>query len=228
MRRLLFAALAIPLILPSQAMTQYEKEITCPYDGTRFTAKLLGSGSVMDYGLDEKYEGSIESPIPFAVCPTNGFVFYKEFTAKEIKALRPLVLSDEYQRLKGETSYYKVAWILKRTNAPAEAITKKLLQATWQAKDDPVRYKRYAEELLERLQKAEAEREDKDEPTTYTLLIGELLRRLGRFDEADAQFASIKGIDPESDYGKIIAFQRRLIAARDNSYHLRSEAVPDE
>lgn len=93
--------------------TSFESEKTCPYDGTKF--RFIGQGSGTSFGqqLDLKPVGAIESPWPIAVCPTNGFVFFKdEFNSAELERLKPLILSAEYQATKEETPYYRAYWIV--------------------------------------------------------------------------------------------------------------------
>jgi hypothetical protein len=113
------------------AMMVDEVEMTCPYDGNRFTATLQISGTAFDRGLDFRLLGAIQSPSPLAVCPTNGFVFFKEqYSEEELERLRPLILSDEYRALKSETPYYRAAWMLERTGASPVQVSFTLLHAT--------------------------------------------------------------------------------------------------
>jgi hypothetical protein len=199
-------------------------EMTCPYDGHRFTARVQLSGTVFDRGLDLRKRGAILSPSPLAVCPTNGFVFLdKDYSEEEFERLRPLILSDEYRALKDETPYYRVAWVLDRTGIPSTEVAWYLLQASWEAAGDPVRYARYASELLERLAKEVGETRD-EERETFNLLIGELLRRLSRFEEAERHFRRIaKELPPDGDAAKIVTFQLALIAGKDATEHTVSE-----
>ena len=76
------------------------------------------SGTAFGTALDLMQVGPIQSPWPLAVCPTNGFVFFKDkFDTKELERLRPIILSPEYQALKGEAAYYRAAWIAAHTGA---------------------------------------------------------------------------------------------------------------
>jgi hypothetical protein len=90
----------------AQAMTRQTIEMTCPYDGTKFSFNEQASGSTFDKGLDFMPMGAIEIPWPLAVCPTNGFVFIKrQYEPDELERLRPIVFSAEFQALKDETPY---------------------------------------------------------------------------------------------------------------------------
>ena len=209
------------------AMTVEEVEMTCPYDGSRFTATLQMSGTSFDRGLDFRLLGPIQSPSPLAVCPTNGFVFLKhKYSEEELEKLRPFILSDEYQALKREAPYYRAAWILDRTGAPPMPVSFTLLQATWEARRDPDRYASYATELVARLPTAVAQARNDTERTNLNLITGELLRRLSRFDEAERHFKTITNeSDKSGNVAKIIAFQLDLIARRDAREHAWSEAL---
>ncbi|MBR0754009.1 hypothetical protein JQ604_17635 [Bradyrhizobium jicamae] len=88
------------------------------------------------------------------------------------------------------------------------------------------RYRRYANELLARLAVDAADTTRSAEARTVDrLLMGEMLRRLGRFDEADNHLAALSNdLAPDSKQATLVAFQRRLIAARDVGVHVMSEA----
>src|SRR3954471_18865717 len=237
------------IVTPAQAMTRLAVEMNCPYDGVKFTFDAQGSGTSFDRLLDGMALGAIESPWPLAVCPTNGFIFLKEnYEADELERLRPLILSAEYQNTKGETPYYRAAWIAERSGSPHADVSRLLIQATWQAgfaelaergRNDPPRlseqdakkrfdqlmaegttgdrYRRYATELLARLQVDVAEASRSFEMRVADrLLVGELLRRFGKFEDADNHFVSLANdLKPDSKEATLVAFQRKLIAGRD-------------
>lgn len=233
---------------PAGAMTLRDRELTCPYDGTRFKFREQGSGTSFDKTLDLMSYGPIQSPWPIAVCPTNGFVFLKSnYTEEDLERLKPIVLSAEYQATKDETSYYRAAWITERDGGDHAKVSWLLLQATWQAGKEELhqrfekrppgsdigfkefmkqgtkgeRYKRYATELLARLP---ADIVAAEKPETWKILTGELLRRLGRFDEAEAFLKDYAAtLDPGSRVAAIVAFERDLIARKDIGIHFLSE-----
>jgi hypothetical protein len=130
---LVLAAGALATI-SAHAMTRNVVEMTCPYDGVKFNFVAQMSGTSSDRLLDWMPFGAIESPWPLASCPTNGFVFLKaKYEDDELEKLRPLILSAEFQNIKNETPYYRAAWIMERTGASHEDVSRFLLQATWEA-----------------------------------------------------------------------------------------------
>jgi tetratricopeptide (TPR) repeat protein len=209
-------------------MTKMQVEMTCPYDGTKFTATLQMSGTSFDQTLDFKPVGAIQSPNPLAICPTNGFVFLKsEYTPEELERLRPLIFSDEFKALKEETPYYRASWILERSGAASRAVSSALLKATWETAQTPARYSKYAGELVLRLAADIEHAADTAERTNASLLVGELLRRLGRFTEAERHFnAAAKDLAPDSNQAKVAEFELRLIANKDTAEHMMSEIFP--
>ncbi|MCL2713266.1 MAG: hypothetical protein FWD68_01370 [Alphaproteobacteria bacterium] len=244
----------------AHAHTSETVDMVCPYDGVKFKFEAQTSGTAFFQMLDGMLVGPIESPSPLAVCPTNGFVFFKEeYSTDELERLRPLIMSAEYQALKGETPYYRAAWIMQRTGSPHPQVSLALLQATWEAgwaevleraakaeqedqKDAQLgerlvaqgttseRYRRYATELLARLSVDVADKtRSAEEHIADRMLTGEILRRLGRFEEADGQFVALAGdLTPAGNEAKIVALQRRLIAAKDLGLHDVSEALGKE
>ena len=208
----------------SGASTASKVEMTCPYDGTRFSFTRQSAGTSFDKTLDLRPLGAIVSPWPLAVCPTNGFVFLKpEYTEAEFEALRPLILSREYQALKGEAVYYRAAWVARRTGGTEDA-SWLLLQACWEAADQPARFKRYAQELLTTLVGTVEGQTDPKQRLIQNLLIGELRRRLGQFEAAKAHFTALRQEIADRPELKIVDFQLGLIAAQDRAQHKLSEA----
>lgn len=218
------AALCAPTKVFSH--TSGQVQMTCPYDGTTFLFEAQASGSSFGTTLDFMPVGAIQSPWPLAVCPTNGFVFFKDkFDDQELERLRPLILSPDYQALKEETPYYRAAWIGEHTGASHAQVSLTLLQATWEAIRDPQRYRRYAMELAARLPE-DVEASKPDQKNMFQLLQGEIMRRLGRLDDAKQYFETwSKQLKPASNDAVIAAFEIRLIDKRDVQPHLMAEAV---
>jgi hypothetical protein len=231
-------------------MTLREVEMTCPYDGTKFKFMQQGSGTSFDKTLDLMAVGPIRSPWPIAVCPTNGFVFIRsDYAAADFERLKPIVMSAEYQALKGETPYYRAAWITERDGGDHAKVSWLLVQATWEAGQSELReafgkrpagsadtsfkefmkrgtpgerYRRYATEILARLPADIASASEN--ASTYKIMTGELLRRLGRFDEAEAFLKDYAAtLDPAKRIAVIVAFERHLIAQKDIGIHFMSE-----
>ncbi len=218
---ILFAAGTTASVL---ARTPLEEEKVCPYDGVKFRFVGQGSGTTLGQQLDLKKVGVITSPWPIAVCPTNGFVFYKsKFDDVELEKLRPFVLSDDYQATKDETPYFRAFWLIDRSGGAHSEASEKLLSATWEAHDE--RYIRYASELVRRLPRDIAA-VDGAERRKYIVLQGELLRRLERFDEAAAHFRQWQSeLGPTSTEGLIAAYELQLITKLDAEPHLVADAI---
>ena len=202
----------------SQAMTQFTTEMTCPYDGVKFTTTFQGSGTSFDVTLDLQQVGAIMTPWPLATCPTNGFVFYKDkFSDAELETLRPFVLSDEYQALRDQPTYYRAAWLLDHAGASHWQVTWALVQANWQNHA-------FAAKILERLPQDIAEAKS-DQQITLKLLDGDLLRQFGRLAEAKQVFDRLlTEIDPLGNYGLVARYEIALVNANDTSGHMRSAA----
>ncbi|MFD2264117.1 hypothetical protein ACFSM5_14545 [Lacibacterium aquatile] len=109
---------------PLRASTIGTVEMTCPYDGVKFTATLQMSGSSFGMMLDFRPFGAMTTPWPLAVCPTNGFVFYNQTIApEELERLRPYVFSDDYRALQGEKPYFRAAHLAERAGLPRQQVT---------------------------------------------------------------------------------------------------------
>ena len=194
-----------------QAMTSAQVEMICPYDGSKFIAKLQMSGTTFTVRFDLRPVGAIVSPWPLAVCPTNGFVFWKKkFNDAELEQLRPLIFSDEYRAMIATKSpYYRAAWLEDRLGSSHLDGTWLLLKASWEGP--------YAAELVERLPRDIAETTGKMQ-LRLKLLRGELLRQLGRFDEAKTQFSeTAASLEPYSLEDLVIRSELNLIEKGDIS-----------
>ena len=66
------------------------------------------------------------------------------------------------------------------------------------------------------------------EPMTIasSLRLVDVLRRAGDFDGAAVQAAALDGLDLDDSAVRLLAYQRKLIAARDGERHLLSSALP--
>ena len=135
---LIAATVATCSVLTAQsakAITRYEITLTCPIDGQRFTATLMGSYFQSGMRLDFKPIGSLVAPYPYPVCPGNGFVMYKDaFSDNELSAIRAIVLSDEYRQLRiKNTDYFMVAYVKQRLGANHYELGNTYLRASWEA-----------------------------------------------------------------------------------------------
>ena len=202
---------------PTFATTSLNREYVCPYDGTKFTAHLIGSSNYSTETLDLRPTGTngfpAPLPWPIAECPTNGFLFLKpSYTDEELERLRTLIFSPEYQALRKESQHYRKKWILERTGATHAEITWALLGATWGNF-------RYANELVERLPQ-DIEETKGALRTRLKRLRGELLRKLGKLDEARQEFEEILADEGRFTNEGLIARYELKNIARDREINL--------
>lgn len=182
----LAAAAALVADAPAEAGFPVTRSMTCPIGGASFDFETTGSYSTYGARPDGRPFGSWRFPLALPECPDNGLVVYDEFDEAALERLRPLVASDEYQALRrsGETAYYRAYWLMRRTGAPAPHVLWSLVQASWEAEEDPERRRRYLEELV-----AEGpslgEPQDLDTVAVRARVVN-ALRELGRFEEAAA------------------------------------------
>ncbi|MGE4459584.1 MAG: hypothetical protein AB7D31_10025 [Stenotrophomonas sp.] len=221
----LLAALAAP----AAAMTFMKVDYVCPIGGERFSASTMGSGTSFGHFLDGRAHGAIQSPWPLVECPGNGFLLFREaFDKTELEALGAYVQSADYQRLRGtETSYWRLAQLLRVVGAPAAEQAGALQRASWQA--SPAQYPRYvaaaSAAFARQCPDGQAAR---DGQWLYCqMLLGEWERRLSRFEPARARFngllpqveALVTGPDRERvarQFAAEIAQQLQLIDAGDS------------
>jgi len=217
------------LVAPAAAMTFMTVEYVCPVGGERFSASTMGSGTVFGHFLDGRAHGAIQSPWPLVECPGNGFLLFREtFGKAELEALGAYVQSDDYQRLRTtETSYWRLAQLLRVIDAPAVEQAGALQRASWQA--SPAQYPRYVAAASAAFARQCPDGETaRDGQWLYCqMLLGEWERRLSRFEPARARFnallpqvaALVTGPDRERvarQYAAEIAQQLELIDAGDS------------
>lgn len=217
------------LAAPAAAMTFMTVEYVCPVGGERFSASTMGSGTVFGHFLDGRAHGAIQSPWPLVECPGNGFLLFREtFGKAELEALGAYVQSDDYQRLRTtETSYWRLAQLLRVIDAPAVEQAGALQRASWQA--SRAQYPRYVAAASAAFARQCPDGETaRDGQWLYCqMLLGEWERRLSRFEPARARFnallpqvaALVTGPDRERmarQYAAEIAQQLELIDAGDS------------
>ena len=204
----------------SFALTTREDQFTCPIGGEPFKQLMAGSGTAFGSDLDTRPYGAIESPWPLPVCPGNGFVIFKhDFTPEELTKLTAIVESDDYrQRVRTEPPYARAAFLMTVVGAEHRPLAFTLLKATWQSYGEE-QANRYRAQIIEHLDQA-----PKDKPEAALndqLIAGEMERRMGRFDDARRRFQSVV-IEPGARaemLKRIVAYQLRLIAAKDTQSH---------
>ncbi len=132
----------------------------------------------------------MDMAIPVPVCPSNGFVIYKEdFTPEEIKKIRNVIESKEYQEVFKEknTSYYLFSKITREIKDPKIILWGILLKATWEVHScgDADKYKKYALETIEVAKEQLKTKKIEDQDYwLLSLVIPELYRRIGEFEQA--------------------------------------------
>lgn len=229
MRRLLPLVLALLFATPAAALTLDKIEVACPIGGEKFETVAVMSASTFGMNLDLKPIGATMAPWPLADCPGNGFVFApeQEFSADEIAAVTSIVASAEYQALRAETPYFRLAHILARLGKPAGEISDALLQATWEVEEDPGRYERYARDLLAKLDLTIAE--GGENVITTRILKVEVLRRVGDFAAAGEYVGALLAELPaDHELRWVLDFEQTLIGQSDRATHAVSEAPAPE
>lgn len=218
---LLLAAGAAGLFAASSTLagTPYTARATCPVDGRVFTYTATASLSTFGAELDGKTMASWTMPMPLPQCPGSLFPVYKEtFTAEEAARIRALVETPEYQAVKDEASYFVFWFVRERLEPPAEGLDRPwpLVQATWQARDNPDQYRRYVELALPMLDEAMAglrEREPSDWWFMQTIAAN-LSRQAGDFDAALARLDGLTGEAPDPQLTERVSVTRRLAQER--------------
>lgn len=232
MKRLLLAAalLAMPAG-PANAGFPVTREMTCPIGGERFDFTTTGSYSIFGARPDGKPFGSWTFPLELPECPGNGLIVYKEtFEPAELTRLGALIETPGYRALRGgDTSYYRLSWLLREMGAARGEVLWALVQATWQPADESALRARYLGEL------AVAAAAEPDAPADlpgYGLRAYGInaLRELGRFGEAAALLArtplaplrpggSLPGAEDGQRAGWLQHYSRlaALLARRDRS-----------
>ena len=184
------------------ALTMSKQDFTCPIGGEKFTTDVVNSHTQFGIRLDLRPIGAMLSPIPLPVCPGNGFVMFKnEFTPEDIKALEPIVLSDDYrQARKQHVDYYMVAFMRAKLGAEPLELARLYQRASWEAEN------RYASQNNQPYEKPEL-------VVQYRTLA---LQNLDAFLEKDQSYstdwwtASVVAAELERLLGHFDAVQKRL------------------
>jgi hypothetical protein len=196
---LLLAAPAAPVLAGTPVTTR----MTCPIGGERFDFTTTASYSIFGTRPDGKPFGSWTFPLELPECPGNGLIVYKEnFEPAELTRLGALIETPGYRALRGgDTSYYRLSWLLREMGAPRREVLWALIRATWQPANDSALRARYLGELAVL---AAAEPDAPADLPGFALRAYEInaLRELGRFDEASALLArtSLAPLRPEGSH----------------------------
>jgi len=203
--------------LAAQATTPFEREIECPVGGERFSFTDTMSSSSFGQRPDGRPYSNWHYPLP--VCPGNGLVMYREFTADDLARLPAILQSPEFAELRAiEQPYYTASFIERSLSPGSVRATWLPLQASWRVDHDAALKTRFQREFVAAAQAAEFDPAN-EESAALRLRMANALRELGRFDEAEAAFAtlsqvSIEGADSFRNYVDIL---RGVNARRDTS-----------
>lgn len=218
MRVLMIAAVLGAALAPAaHATTPFVREIECPVGGERFSFTDTASSSSFGQRPDGKPYSNWDYPLP--VCPGNGLVVYRDFTADELTRLPTLLQSPQFAEVRAIEQPYYAASFIERSLAPASLqATWLLLQASWRVDGNAALKTRFQQEFVTAAQSAAFDPAN-EESVVLRLRMANALRELGRFDEAEAAFAtlstvSLEGADGLADY---VTLLRRVNARGDTS-----------
>jgi hypothetical protein len=191
MRRAAIALIMAAWAVPASAGFPVEIKMTCPVGGESFTHITTGSYSTFGQRPDGKPYGSWRFPLAMPECPSNALVVYREFKAEEIPALTALVASPEYQALRGETQYFRASWLSARLEPEDRTgAAFLLLQASWEADEDPALKARYQRAFADAAEAIAPEAENLD-TLFLRFRLANARRELGGFDAARAALDSL-------------------------------------
>ena len=220
------ATLVAGAILTNQsatANTSYQTTVTCPIDGQPFKTIMVGSYFQSGMRLDFKPIGALVTPYPYPVCPGNGFVMYQNmFSDEELNAIRPIVLSDEYRRLRAEnTDYFMIAYVKQRMGANQYDLGNTYLRASWEAEASaPARIDKYRELALQAFDNFLSGKLIRTEEWwTATVLASEMDRLLGNFKAVELRISFLPLAELAATYPGLSAMldQIRMHALQRNS-----------
>lgn len=135
-------------------------------------------------GKPNGYPGDVDRP---PVCPANGLVLYREFTASEIDRLGAYLQSAEFRTLRQRDNSNYVAYRTELFLDPSAATSPQtlylLFKATWRSQQDIQRKRRYQDEFIAEASRLDARSRD---PLVLSLVarMANALRERGRFTEA--------------------------------------------
>ncbi|MEP3420375.1 MAG: hypothetical protein ABJN35_01450 [Erythrobacter sp.] len=168
-----------------------EVEKTCPVGGETFRHVETASYSTFGSRPDGRPYGSWYFPMPIAECPENALVMYRNFEEDEIAELTRLVLSDAYQAMRGETTYYRASWLEERMQSTASlAPVFLMMRAAWQVDEAPEVKTRYQTEFAQRGGNVPVIANDLD-TLFLRFRVANALRETGQFADAASSLSTI-------------------------------------
>jgi hypothetical protein len=208
-------------VVAGRAVNSIEQDFECPFDGHRWRQRLETSANAKGLRLDLKQLGDVVQPPSLPQCPKcRAVMFLEKWEPPVVDTLRPFLATDEFAQVAAKyPSYYVLAVVQERLNAPPFHIGHSYLRASWQCEARPGVARHCLGRSHEFLSRAfAAMKADDRQYANSALLLGELERRLGRFDEADARFRALLTAEGFKDEGhqRVINRQMELIAKRDS------------
>jgi hypothetical protein len=170
------------------------KKMKCPVGGKSFTYITTAAMSQWGARPDGKPYGSWTFPMPLPECPGNGLVVYRDFSGDEVKALKSLLATPEYQQLRrDETPYFRAYWLMGKLGDPDDEQIWTIQQAAWESDAEPARKTRYQQEFVARARALVHPQAGQDDLLWIVtqMRAANALRELGSFDAASQLLDSI-------------------------------------
>lgn len=207
-----------------RAVNSVEQDFTCPFDGHRWAERVETSADAKGMRLDLKQLGDVVQPPTLPQCPKcKAVIFLDKFEPEVVERLRPLVKSEDFEQIASKyPSYYVLALVQERLNAPQFHIAHSYLRASWQCEAKPAVARRCLGLAYGALSSAFASMDASHKHyKNSALLMGELERRLEKFDAAEVRFRALSEADGFKEPGsqRIITRQMELIAKKDSQPH---------
>ncbi len=200
----------------AQAGTPVTIQVTCPLTGETFNFETTASYSTWGRDLDGLPQGSWHFPLDLPQCPDSRFPVLEDLTPEQLAAAAALVQTPGYAAVRDEAPYYLLAFVMRELGIgdPIDPDWN-LLQATWQVRDQPEIYSRYATELVSSWDAGSAafRSENSDDWRWIESFIANVERQAGRFEDASARLDALEPMAAD-DEGLMqrISTTRRLIA----------------
>jgi len=210
---LIFLSISINLF----SLTKTKEKYVCPIDGIKFNYVCIVTATTIGKRLDLRPVGYTISPNPLPQCPKCKFVlFKKKLSPKNLKIIKLIIYSNEYQNIKKiHKPYFYFAKIYRKYYKKQESFSYNsslgfiYLKASWQAESSHnknliIEYLKYSLKHFKKSLNVFYKKKEKDINAKYViplLLCGEIERRLSNFKEAKKIFLSIKS---KKEFQKII------------------------
>ncbi len=191
-------------------------QVTCPLTGEAFNFETTASYSTWGRDLDGLPQGSWHFPLAIPLCPDSRFPALEDLTPEQIAAANALIQTPAYVAVREEAPYYLLSFVMRELEMgdPIDPAWN-LLQATWQVRDQPETYGRYATELVARwdADSGALRTESPDDWRWIESFVANVERQAGRFEEAGVRLDALEPLALEdADLMERIRTTRRLIA----------------